>query len=186
MRALSNRREIVEALKSTHEDGVEYWSQFETTTFFAVMGSHWSPAEHVRHLTRSMSPLLSVLRVPRVALRMAFGPATTPSRSFEQIAGCYGQALARGGTAGRYTPSPEHESGDDARRNAIMDHHSETLRGVTQGMERWTETQLDAHRLPHPLMGKLTVREMMLFTLLHNRHHVQVAERRLQETGARR
>ena len=67
-----------------------------------------------------------------------------------------------------------------------MDHHSETLRGLTQGMERWTETQLDAHRMPHPLMGKLTVREMMLFTLLHNRHHVQVAERRLQETGARR
>ena len=32
MRALSNRREIVEALESAHEDGVEYWSQFGTTT----------------------------------------------------------------------------------------------------------------------------------------------------------
>lgn len=184
--ALTNRRQIIEALESVHEDGVEYWARFSTPAFFAPMGSHWSPAEHVRHLTRSMSPLLPVLRVPRMALRVAFGSPTSPSRTVEQIAASYEQALAEGGTAGRYTPSHENESGDDVRRNAIMDHHSETLRGLTQAMERWSEAQLDSYRLPHPLLGKLTVREMMLFTLLHNRHHVEVAERRLRETGAAR
>ena len=58
---------------------------------------------------------------------------------------------------------------------AIMDAHSETLRGLTKAMEKWTESQLDAYRLPHPLLGRLTVREMMLFTLIHNQHHVDVA-----------
>lgn len=179
--ALANRRQIIEALESTHEAGVAYWARYDTPAFFAPMGSHWSAAEHVRHLTRSMSPLLPVLRVPRMALRVAFGSPTSPSRGFEEIAAGYAEALAAGGTAGRYTPSPEKDSGGDVRRNAIMDHHSETLRGLTQAMERWSEAELDAHRLPHPLLGKLTVREMMLFTLLHNRHHVEVAERRLQE-----
>jgi len=183
---LTNRRQIIEALESAHEDGVEYWARFGTPAFFAPMGSQWSPAEHVRHLTRSMSPLLPVLTVPRVALRVAFGAPTSPSRSFEQIAASYERVLVAGGTAGRYTPSPEKENGGDIRRNAIMDHHSETLRGLTQAMERWSEVQLDAHRLPHPLLGKLTVREMMLFTLLHNRHHVEVAERRWIEAGLTR
>jgi hypothetical protein len=35
--------------------------------------------------------------------------------------------------------------------------------------------------LPHPLLGKLTVREMLFFTLYHQRHHVAVVERRIAE-----
>lgn len=179
--AHGNRRAIIEALEAAHEAGQEYWAGYATADFFAPMGGHWSAAEHVRHLTRSMSPLLPVLRVPRVALRLAFGAATEPSRSYEQIEAMYERALAAGGTAGRFAPSPERPDGDSARRDAIMDAHSETLRGLTQAMDRWTEAQLDSHRLPHPLLGKLTVREMMLFSLLHNQHHVSVAERRRAE-----
>ncbi len=182
--ALSNRREIIEALESAHEAAVEYWAAFTTPEFFAPIGTHWSPAEHVRHLTRSMAPLLPVLRVPRAALRFAFGAATAPSRSYVQIEALYAKALNDGGTAGRFTPPADRHAPDIIRRNAIMDAHSETLRGMTQAMERWTEAQLDAHRLPHPLIGKLTVREMMLFTLLHNQHHVAVAEKRRVEAGA--
>jgi DinB superfamily len=176
--ALSTRRQIAEALETAHEAAVEYWASYDAAEFFAAMGLHWSAAEHVRHLTRSMAPLLPVMRVPRVALRVAFGAATAPSRTYEQIDALYSDALAAGGTAGRFAPSPERAVPDVARRDAIMDAHSETLRGLTQAMERWTEADLDAYRLPHPLLGKLTVREMMLFTLLHNQHHVQVAERR--------
>lgn len=184
--SLSNRREIVEALENAHEGAVDYWAGYDTAEFFAPMGTRWSAAEHVRHLTRSMTPLLPVLRVPRAALRFAFGAATKPSRSYDDIETAYARVLTDGGTAGRFAPPPDRNAPDAARRNAIMDSHSETLRGLTQAMERWTEAQLDAHRLPHPLLGKLTVREMMLFTLLHNQHHVQVAERRRMENGLHR
>lgn len=184
--SLANRREIIEALENAHEDAVEYWAGFETPEFFSPMGGRWSAAEHVRHLTRAMTPLLPVLRVPRAALRFAFGAATKPSRSYTDIELAYTQALAAGGTAGRFAPPPDRHAPDVVRRNAIMDAHSETLRGLTQAMERWTEPQLDAHRLPHPLLGKLTVREMMLFTLLHNQHHVVIAEQRRIEAGLSR
>ncbi len=181
---LSNRRQIIEALEAAHESAVDFWSDFSTPEFFAPIGAHWSPSEHVRHLTRSMTPLLPALRMPRSALRLLFGPVTVPSRSYDDIEAAYMLALATGGTAGRYTPTPERATLDSARRNAIMDAHSETLRGMTQALERWSEAQIDAYRLPHPLLGRLTVREMMLFTLLHNQHHVQVAERRRSEQPA--
>lgn len=181
---LTHRRSIIEALEGAHEQAVEYWAQYTTPEFFAPMGTHWSAAEHVRHLSRSMTPLLPALRLPRTALRLAFGAATEPSRSIGKIRLAYDVALSAGGTAGRYAPSPEKTTGDVIRRNAIMDAHSETLRGLTQAMERWTEHQLDAHRLPHPLLGKITVREMMLFTLIHNTHHVEVAEQRRLDAGS--
>ncbi len=181
--ALRNRREIIEALEAAHEVGVEYWSGFSSPDFFARVGTHWSPAEHVRHLTRAMTPLLPVLRVPRMALRVMFGSAVEPSRSLETLEALYARALAAGGTAGRFAPPPDPAPAGLVRRNAIMDAHSETLRGLTQAMEKWTESQLDMYRLPHPLLGKLTVREMMLFTLLHNQHHVDACERRRGEAG---
>ncbi len=180
---VSSRREIIEALEAAHEVGVQYWSGFSTPEFFAQIGAHWSPAEHVRHLTRAMTPLLPVLRVPRMALRMMFGRAARPSRSLGALESQYAKALAAGGTAGRFAPPPDHATADLVRRNEIMDAHSETLRGLTQAMEKWTEAQLDAYRLPHPLLGKLTVREMMFFTLLHNQHHVDTCERRRAELG---
>ncbi len=39
-------------------------------------------------------------------------------------------------------------------------------------LERWSEQQLDTLRLPHPILGKLTVREMLFFTEFHTRHHL--------------
>lgn len=180
---LSNRRQIIEAMEAVHEVGVAYWAQFGTREFFAPIGTAWSPAEHVRHLTRSMAPLLPVLRLPRMALRMMFGSPEVRPRSYEALESLYAQALAAGGTAGRFTPPADRAAPDIVRRNAIMDAHSETLRGLTQAMEKWTEEQLDAYRLPHPLLGKLSVREMMLFTLIHNQHHVTVCEQRRVEVG---
>ena len=98
--ALSTRREIIEAIEAAHEVGVEYWSQFSTGEFFAPVGAAWSPAEHVRHLTRSMTPLLPVLRVPRVALRVMFGSATVQSRSYAGSAAYRICASARRGRDG--------------------------------------------------------------------------------------
>lgn len=174
---------ITLALEAEHERAVAYWTTYSTPSFFRPMGAHWSAADHVRHLTRSMAPLLPALRLPKLALRVAFGRAGAPSRSEEQIRATYAAALSAGGQAGRFAPPPDSRAPDQARRDRIMDVHSETIRGLTQALERWHAADLDAYRMPHPLLGKLTVREMMLFTLVHNRHHVEVATRRLAEAG---
>jgi hypothetical protein len=46
-------------------------------------------------------------------------------------------------------------------------------------MGGWSERQLDRIRLPHPVLGKLSVREMLFFTLYHNQHHIEAVKRRL-------
>lgn len=39
--------------------------------------------------------------------------------------------------------------------------------------------ELDKYILPHPLLGKLTIREMMYFTIYHVEHHKKLTERGL-------
>jgi uncharacterized damage-inducible protein DinB len=63
-----------------------------------------------------------------------------------------------------------------------MEYHAAAVQELVRAAGRWSERALDARQLPHPLLGKLTVREMLFFTLYHNRHHVDVVKRRMAST----
>ena len=39
--------------------------------------------------------------------------------------------------------------------------------------EKWDEKELDEYYLPHPILGKLTVREILFFTIYHNLRHAR-------------
>ena len=38
-------------------------------------------------------------------------------------------------------------------------------------IDSFSEKDLDNYILPHPLLGKLTIREMLFFTIYHVQHH---------------
>ena len=40
-----------------------------------------------------------------------------------------------------------------------------------QLVHKWSEDDLDLYVIPHPLMGKLTFREILYFTIYHVKHH---------------
>ena len=46
-------------------------------------------------------------------------------------------------------------------------------------LDKFTEDDLDKYVLPHPLLGKLTLREMLCFTIYHVRHHEEIVKRDL-------
>lgn len=46
---------------------------------------------------------------------------------------------------------------------------------------KWSDKALDSYLLPHPLLGKMTVREILFFTLYHNLHHVNDVQRLLNQ-----
>jgi hypothetical protein len=178
------RDEILSELGELHRASREYWASFPTAGFVAPIGSSWSPADTVRHLTKSIRPVAKALRLPRLALALLFGPARRPSRSFAEIRDAYRARLTQGVDAGRFAPRPMTEPADvEAYRARITDFHEQAAAALAAGLTRWPEKSLDRYRLPHPVLGKLTVREMLFFTLYHNLHHVLVVERRL--AGAR-
>ena len=39
--------------------------------------------------------------------------------------------------------------------------------------QRWPEPSLDRYQLLHPLLGRLTVREMLEFSVYHHAHHLR-------------
>ncbi len=171
--------ELQQGLGTLLAAGTAYLATLPDDRFFAPQGAAWSPAEHVRHLVKSATPLAAGLRLPRWMLTLRFGRGRGTSRSLAQLREVYAAALAAGGTAGRFTPSPQPLPADPAgRRREIMADWARATVDLQQAAARWPEEALDRHQLPHPLLGPLTAREMLAFTVLHTAHHLRrVAER---------
>lgn len=164
--------EIADRLERQREEIGRYFGELSEAVLAAPQGEHWSPAEHLRHLTRSVRALAGGLEKPKWLL-IAFGLART-SRSYEETVELYRRALADGGVAaGRYAPTDAEPS-----REVVLTRWQLAGEQLVRAMARWRESQLDRYRLPHPLLGKLTAREMLFFTLYHNAHHARrVVER---------
>ena len=179
-RSAHTHAEIVAAFGEQQIASVAYWDTFDTATFFRPIGSSWSPAQTVRHLTKSTRPVVKALAMPAIVLRILFGTAKRHSMTYDQVVSRYRQALAEGGRAGRFAPSQRSADDLGAWRRTIMAEFVAVDRELRKRISQWHDKQLDRFLLPHPLLGKLTVREMLFFTLYHQQHHIGVIERRVK------
>ena len=175
------REQILLGFAQQEIDSVAYWDAFDLEAFFRNIGSSWSPADTVRHLNKSTRPVVKALSMPKLLLRLKFGKAKRASLPYDQFCDRYRQALAEGGQAGRFAPSAQSQSDLQSWRRSIMDEFAHVNRELRSAIDRWPESKLDRLQLPHPLLGNLTVREMLFFTLYHQRHHMAVVQRRLGE-----
>lgn len=173
--------QIVATLERVQEEGVAYWSGFETASFFAKIDGHWSPAENVRHLVKSIRPVTKALGLPRVVLRIMFGAPRRESARWSDVQTRYLGLLDAGGKAGRFSPSEHEEQDPEAGRARILGQFVQVNRELRAAIARWPDRSLDRYQLPHPLLGKLTLREMLIFTAYHQMHHLDGVKRRRGE-----
>lgn len=175
-------RELSAAINKLVAEGNAQLRALPLAQFFEPQGDRWSPAEHIRHLRKSTAPVATALRVPRWILLLRFGRVNTTSRDFVVLRETYRKRLAAGGQAGGFAPSAEPPPADPAsRRTQILDAWAKSVRDLDSAIPRWSESALDRAYLPHPLLGKLTVREMLEFTVYHTSHHLRLIDGRLNQ-----
>ena len=64
-------------------------------------------------------------------------------------------------------------------RGQVIDRWRQASAALAASAGRWSEKALDRYQLPHPLLGNMTTRELLFFTVYHNAHHARrIAERR--------
>lgn len=155
---------------------------FSDDAFFEPQGEHWSPAGHIRHLAKCVRPVAQAMGLPKWLLRLRFGKSKNGSRSFEQVRDHYLGTLKTGeAQAGGYGPSSAVPELSPAEwRAKIMRHFDEAGHQLDAAFDGWSEKQLDSVQLAHPILGPMTLREMLYFTLYHNAHHA----RRIHERAA--
>jgi hypothetical protein len=172
--------EIVNALRALASDGLSFWSGIDPDLFAARLGQAWSPAENVLHLIKSTTPVTKALNLPGPTLITMFGSGGAKSESFEGLRDRYLSLLTGGVDAGRFAPDEHVPPADHAAwQSELVGECRDAVLALAEAAGRWEESDLDMYQIPHPLLGKLTVREMLFFTLYHHSHHMRNVERRL-------
>ena len=170
------RSEIVSRLREDHKRFAVMISSQTDEDFVRAADGKWSAGHQLDHIYRSVKPLRMAVRLPGFVPRMLFGKARHPSRSYEEMVAGYKEKLAGGGKAkGKFIPKAVEVS----HRNSLLIKLTDTVEALSRKIEKMDEEKLDSVILPHPLLGKLTLREMLHFTIYHVGHHHKMTMKNL-------
>ncbi len=171
---MQSQNEVAAGLERRFTEVTDWFASQPDESFCQSPPERWTQGQQLKHLIQSTKPLNMALRLPRLVLRLKFGLATGAGESLEGVSARYEGVLADGGKAGgAFIPPPiELEA---------KPHLLETLgREGTKLVEvvgKWRESDLDKYVLPHPLLGNLSIRDMLFFTYHHMGHHLETLER---------
>lgn len=173
MSGINTKSDLLIALDDSNQRAESWFNEMPAKDFFTRHGDVWSPSDNVDHLIRAVKPIAKALKLPKITLQAMFGKPKKPSMTYEELCQVYRDEIAKGAQAsGRYLPNQESPVEDaEDKMKSLLDQWSRANNELLSVVEKWDEKELDQYLLPHPLIGKLTIREMIFFTIYHNLRH---------------
>jgi hypothetical protein len=170
------KSEITSLLSEKHKQFLAAFPALTEKEFITPVNGKWSPAQQLDHIIRAVDPVVLAFSLPTFVPRLMFGKANRPSKTYQALVEKYQAKLAAGGKAsGRFIPKA---TPFQKREKAIAKLYA-LVQKLNKAVEAKSEQQLDTLILPHPLLGKLTFREMLYFTAYHAEHHEKATKKNL-------
>jgi hypothetical protein len=172
-----NKQEIIRLLEKSYtafSDEIEVMNEDEFRKFAR---GKWNASQHADHLNRSLLPLIFALKLPVLLAKMLFGKAKQSSSTYEDLVTKYLTKLASGSKAVHpFIPSRfAYKS-----KETLLKKLNANLKNLLRLLEKYQENQFDEIMLPHPILEKITLREMLYFTIYHAVHHRKLMLKNLE------
>jgi len=171
-----DKPQIISALNEKVDAFNNYIAPLNKEQFEATPNGKWSAGQNLDHLIRAIKPLQLAYGLPKFVLLILFGRTNRPSRTYDELVTKYKTKLAAGGKASRpfIPPTINFE-----KKDVLVKKYNKQKLKLISKIEKQSEKELDVYILPHPLLGKVTLREMLYFTIHHNEHHLGLLKNRL-------
>jgi hypothetical protein len=105
-----------------------------------------------------------------------FGINKKESRSFEDLRQVYKNALEGGAKAPTiYIPKLVSHT----EKDSLIQKYASLNKSFIDKLNNHTSFELDSYRLPHPILGKISLGELASFTSFHTSHHFDVLKSKL-------
>jgi hypothetical protein len=172
------KQQIIQILQKNHNAFINYIETLTTEEFLYAPADKWTTAQQLDHIHKSIKPLTQALGYPKFVPRLLFGKANRPSKTFDELVNRYNEKLALGGRASsKFVPPIINADKKDGLIKLIQ----ASVIKMCKHIEKCSEAALDNLILPHPLLGKITIREMLYFTAYHVEHHQNIIKRDLNK-----
>lgn len=165
-----DKQAISQLLILNHKALISEIDELSDEDFVRKPGAKWTAGQQLEHIIKSVKRTDMAYGLPLFVLKMKFGLSNRPSRSYDELVKKYLMRLEKNKD---YT-MPKAFAPDEVplkRKQKSLDKLQKLIKKLTGRVARISEEELDTYILPHPVLGKLTLREMLYFTAYHASHH---------------
>jgi hypothetical protein len=178
-----SKEEIIQQLQKAAADFTGCCAMITEGLFFSQPPAKWSIAQNTRHLIIAADKTRLAYSLPKFMLQLITGKPNRSSRTYDELVEKYQLKLQQGGRAGKAF-TPQSISSNISKEKMITDFSKAMKRLIQKIQQNWKDEQLDEYLAPHPLLGKITHRELCYFTIYHTYHHLATIQTRLKELAA--
>lgn len=159
------QQELITVFVSNHQEAIQYIDGLGDRQFCYRYQDKWTAGEHLQHILLTIVPFSRVLS-SKAFIREKFGTIDRKTWDYATVLHHYAQTSLKAPQA--FLPDgavPYHQ------KAALIADIQQQLRAISDLLEQYSEQELDTLVLPHPLLGKLTIREMFYLMSYHPIHH---------------
>jgi hypothetical protein len=161
-----NKGEIITNLKTSHYAFWETAIRLPNPTI--CVNGKWSVTQNVEHINIGLLRVSNYLTLPKSSVEANFGLSERVSTSNETIINMMKNALENGVKAtAPFIP----ELNLEISIEELVGQGKNLLDAFISNLQNWSEEELETYNCPHPVLGKITVREVLYFTIYHVQHH---------------
>lgn len=167
-----DKETISDLIEAKHSELISWLENQPDEAWTQGPEGKWTTGQHALHLLQSIKPLNDALSMPKYLLRFKFGKANRPVRDYDTIVKRYQERLldAKGKT---FKGSQNMKVPTLADKHYILNRLQTESKKLQYKTKKISDTNLDTVILPHPLMGKMPVREIIMWTAHHVEHHTK-------------
>lgn len=164
-----SKETLIAKFLNNHFELSNYVDSLNEIEFLLSANEKWNAGQQVKHVILCLIPIDQAL-FSKEYIEKKFGKADRASLDYDSIINNYKSALSNGGKAPeRYLPAPV--LFED--KQALNTEFKNLLISIENKLGNYSETELDTLVLPHPLMGMMTIRELLFLMTYHATHHLE-------------
>jgi hypothetical protein len=168
------KQELISQFYQNHQELINYVSSLPAAAFTYSHNQKWSAGQQLKHVYLTLTPFPKAL-ASKEHIAQNFGKADRPTWDYDTVLKNYHKTSLQ--APERF--HPEALVGIEAKSQIITE-MEETLAAIQNLLTTYSEEELDSLLLPHPLLGKLTIREMFYLMTYHPINHLKQIEKMLE------
>ena len=167
---------IVNLLEEKHNNLFDWLKNRPNDIWEKGPENKWTTGQQIQHLTDSIQLLNKALSYPKFLLKYKFGTCNREIRSFATVAKNYQKKLSENQDRAKKF-NQKLKKPIENERDSLLTKLQIQNKKLQYKTNKLKDKHLDSLVIPHPLMGKMTIREIVMWTAHHTEHHTEILKK---------
>ena len=174
--------QLIQDLKKSFLELIDWINEQPESHFNEeLVAGKWTIAGHLYHLIKSTKAVSQGMGMPKEGLQTMFGKSNRPERTYEGMAEKYETKITNNTVNAPSSYAAKSER--TFERPALIQRFEGELHDLIGALDDWKEEEMSVYIMPHPALGKCTIREFIYFTIIHTDHHLRILKEKYVKVG---